>query len=152
MVCFYSGVDRASGKIVSGADMARAMALGADWCNSARGFMFSIGCIQARACHTNRCPTGVATQDPRRQAGLDVGDKAERVANFHRNTLHGFAEMVGAMGLTTPAGITRNMINFREEHLSGTEMPTLAPGQLLGDSCPPEYAELWQRASAASFH
>ncbi|NQV99784.1 MAG: FMN-binding glutamate synthase family protein [Rhodospirillales bacterium] len=142
----------ASGKIVSGADMAQAMALGADWCNSARGFMFSIGCIQARSCHTNRCPTGVATQDRWRQAGLDVGDKSQRVANFHRNTLHGFAEMVGAMGLKSPTGITRNMLNFREQHLSGTEMPALADGQLLGDACPVAYAELWQRADAASFH
>ncbi len=142
----------ASAKIVSGADMTRALALGADWCNSARGFMFSIGCIQARACHTNRCPTGVATQDRRRQAGLDVADKAQRVANFHRNTLHGFAEMVGAMGLRSPTGITLNMINFREDHFSGTELPALADGQLLGDNCPPEYADLWQRAEAASFH
>ncbi len=142
----------ASGKIVSGADMARAMALGADWCNSARGFMFAIGCIQARACHTNRCPTGVATQDPRRQSGLHVRDKSQRVANFHRNTLHGFAEMVGAMGLKSPTGITLNMINFRQDQLSGTEMPVLETGQLLGDNLPPEYADLWQRANATSFH
>jgi glutamate synthase domain-containing protein 2 len=141
----------ASGKIVSGADMARAFALGADWCNSARGFMFSIGCIQARACHTNRCPTGVATQDQMRQSGLHVGDKARRVANFHGNTLLGFAEMLGAMGLTSPDEITLNMINFREPHLSGTLMVSLEPGQLLRDDCPVEYAVHWERASPSTF-
>ncbi len=141
----------ASGKIVSGADMARAFALGADWCNSARGFMFSIGCIQARACHTNRCPTGVATQDQTRQSGLHVGDKARRVANFHGNTLLGFAEMLGAMGLTSPKEITLNMINFREPHLSGTSMLSLESGQLLRDDCPAEYAIHWQRASPETF-
>ena len=141
----------ASGKIVSGADMARAFALGADWCNSARGFMFSIGCIQARACHTNRCPTGVATQDKNRQAGLHVGDKSQRVANFHANTLAGFAEMVGAMGLTSPKQITLNMINFREAHLSGTTAVRLEPGQLLRADCPAHYAELWDAADAATF-
>ena len=141
----------ASGKIVSGADMARAFALGADWCNSARGFMFSIGCIQARACHTNRCPTGVATQDQMRQSGLHVGDKARRVANFHGNTLLGLAEMLGAMGLTSPDQITLNMINFREPHLSGTSMHTLESGQLLREDCPPEYAVHWRRASPETF-
>jgi glutamate synthase domain-containing protein 2 len=141
----------ASGKIVSGADMARAFALGADWCNSARGFMFSIGCIQARTCHTNRCPTGVATQDQWRQSGLHVGDKARRVANFHDNTLLGFAEMLGAMGLTSPDDITLNMINFREPHLSGTTMLSLEEGQLLREDCPDEYAIHWRRADASTF-
>lgn len=142
----------ASGKIVSGADMARAFALGADWCNSARGFMFAIGCIQARACHTNRCPTGVATQDKRRQAGLHVGDKSQRVANFHRNTLEGFAEMVGAMGLTSPKQISLNMINFREPHLSGRTLISLSEGQLLRPDCPEEYATHWEAALPESFH
>lgn len=141
----------ASGKIVSGADMARAFALGADWCNSARGFMFSIGCIQARACHTNRCPTGVATQDPWRQSGLHVGDKARRVANFHGNTLLGFAEMLGAMGLKSPKEITLNMINFREPHLSGTTMVALETGQLLRDDCPEEYAMHWRNSDPSTF-
>lgn len=141
----------ASAKIVSGADMAKAFALGADWCNAARGFMFSIGCIQARACHTNRCPTGVATQDPVRQSGLHVGDKAQRVANFHANTLYGFAEMLGAMGLTSPDEITLNMVNFREPHLSGTTGVSLMSGQLLRDDCPAEYAVHWQRAAADTF-
>ena len=91
-----------SGKIVSGFDVARMLALGADWCNSARGFMFAVGCIQSRSCHTNTCPTGVATQDPYRQAALDVPTKAERVASFHKNTLKSLGNIVGAVGLKHP--------------------------------------------------
>src|SRR5690606_28010422 len=71
-----------AGKIVSAFDIARASALGADWCNAARGFMFAVGCIQAQACNTNRCPVGIATQDPLRQRAIDVGDKSDRVARF----------------------------------------------------------------------
>jgi glutamate synthase domain-containing protein 2 len=92
----------ASGKIVSAFDIASVLAMGADWANSARGFMFAIGCIQSRSCHTNRCPTGVATQDALRQRALVVPEKAERVANFHRNTLHALAHMLSAAGLEHP--------------------------------------------------
>ena len=91
------------GKIVSGFDIARLLALGADWCNSARGFMFAVGCIQSRSCHTNTCPTGVATQDPFRQKALDVPSKAERVASYHKNTLKSLASIVGAVGLQHPS-------------------------------------------------
>ena len=89
----------ASGKMVTASAMARSMALGADWCNSARAFMFAVGCIQSQRCHTNRCPVGVTTQDPKLQRALIVPDKAERVHNFHRNTVHALAEMIAAMGL-----------------------------------------------------
>lgn len=91
-----------SGKIVSAFDIAKMLALGADWCNSARGFMFAVGCIQSRSCHTNTCPTGVATQDPYRQKALDVPSKSERVASYHRNTLKSLANFVGAVGLSHP--------------------------------------------------
>ena len=77
----------ASGKIISAFDIARTMALGADWCNSARGFMFALGCIQSLSCHTDRCPTGVSTQNRSRQRALIVADKSERVFNFHRATI-----------------------------------------------------------------
>ena len=89
----------ASGKIVSAFDIASVLAIGADWANSARGFMFAIGCIQSQSCHTNKCPTGVATQDALRQRALVVPDKAQRVYNFHRNTLKALAEMLAAAGL-----------------------------------------------------
>ena len=73
----------ASGKIHSGAQMAKAFALGADWCNAARPFMFSLGCVQSMQCHTGHCPSGVATQESWRQRGLVVEDKGPRVARFH---------------------------------------------------------------------
>ena len=94
-----------AGKVITAFDIIRAMALGADWCNAARGFMFAVGCIQSESCHTDRCPTGVATQDPTRQRALVVPDKIERVANFHRATLHELAEMTAAAGLRSPARV-----------------------------------------------
>ncbi|MEB3766720.1 FMN-binding glutamate synthase family protein [Acinetobacter sp. MD2] len=95
----------ASGKIISAFDIASTFALGADWVNSARGFMFAVGCIQAQSCHTNQCPVGVATQDPERQKAIHVPTKAERVVNFHHNTLHALAEMIAAAGLSHPSEI-----------------------------------------------
>ena len=95
----------AAGKIVSAFDIARVMALGADWCNSARGFMFALGCIQAQSCHTDRCPTGVSTQDLVRQRALVITDKSERVFNFHRATMELLAEIVAAAGTRPPERI-----------------------------------------------
>jgi len=92
----------ASGKIVSAFGMARVMALGADWCNAARGFMFAVGCIQAQTCRTSLCPTGVIARDPYRQRAIVVPDKAERVFNFHRNTVQALAELVVAAGPEHP--------------------------------------------------
>ena len=105
-----------SGKIISAFDIARMLALGADWCNSARGFMFAVGCIQSRACHTNKCPTGVATQDPYRQRALHIPDKAQRVYNFHKNTLKSLAAIVGAMGLKHPKDLQAYHIARRLEN------------------------------------
>jgi glutamate synthase domain-containing protein 2 len=99
-----------SGKIISAFDIARALALGADWCNSARGFMFSLGCLQAQTCHTGACPTGVATQDPLRQRALAVPDKMERVYRFHHHTLAALRELAQAAGLKAPS-------EFRAAHL-----------------------------------
>ena len=105
-----------SGKIVSAFDIARMLALGADWCNSARGFMFAIGCIQSRSCHTNLCPTGVATQDPYRQKALDVPDKAQRVYNFHHNTLKALGSIVASVGLDHPQQLKAHHIARRLEN------------------------------------
>jgi glutamate synthase domain-containing protein 2 len=99
-----------SGKIISAFDMAVAFALGADWCNSARGFMFSIGCIQAQTCHTGNCPTGVTTQDPLRQKALVPSNKAERVFHFHNETLKTLKELVEAAGLQHPNEIDASHI------------------------------------------
>jgi len=99
-----------AGKIVSAFDIARAMAIGADWCNSARGFMFALGCIQAQHCHTGACPTGVTTQDALRQQALVVPDKTERVLRFHENTLEALRELVQAAGLQHPNQISATHI------------------------------------------
>jgi glutamate synthase domain-containing protein 2 len=126
----------ASGKIVSAFDIARVMALGADWCNSARGFMFALGCIQSQSCHTDRCPTGVTTQDRSRQRALVVPDKAERVFNFHRATLEALAELVAAAGLDHPTEFAPEHFSRRisaHEVRSFAELyPFLEPGELLG--------------------
>ena len=92
----------AAGKVVTAFDVARTIALGADWCNAARGFMFALGCIQSQSCHTSKCPTGVATQDPSRARALDVPDKANRVMQFHENTLKALKELLSAAGLVHP--------------------------------------------------
>ncbi len=92
----------AAGKIATAFDMARAMAIGADWCNSARGFMFALGCIQSLSCHTDRCPTGVTTQDPSRARALVVPLKTERVYMYHHATLHALSELLAAAGLDHP--------------------------------------------------
>lgn len=148
----------AAGKIVSGFDIARALALGADWCNSARGFMFAVGCIQAQACHTNKCPVGVATQNPRRQKALDVDDKSHRVARFHRNTLKALGELAGAAGLDDPGKFLPYHFMFRQkdsEFLDGNDAyPYLPSGFLISGE---EYEELtdwhkrWKRASSRTF-
>ena len=93
----------ASGKRVSGFEIAAAMSMGADWCNVARGFMLSVGCIQSQQCHTNQCPVGVATQDRKLQRAIDVEDKAARVHQFHANTVHALAEVTAAAGLNHPS-------------------------------------------------
>jgi glutamate synthase domain-containing protein 2 len=146
----------ASGKITSAFDMARVLALGADWCNAARGFMFAVGCIQAQSCHTGACPTGVATQDPLRQRAIVVPDKAERVASFHRNTLHALAELVAAAGLSHPSELRPHHFLRRassDKVISLAEQyEQLAPGQLTADpASSPRFAEAWAWSSADSF-
>ena len=127
-----------AGKVITAFDIVRMMALGADWCNAARGFMMALGCIQAQTCHTGNCPTGVATQDPVRERALVVPDKAQRVFNFHRTTLLALKEMVQAAGLLHPGDITAHHIVRR---ITDTEVRLLAnlimqvePGSLLSGS------------------
>jgi glutamate synthase domain-containing protein 2 len=148
----------AAGKIITAFDIARTLALGADWCNAARGFMFAIGCIQAQACHTNCCPVGIATQDKGRQRAIDVGDKSERVARFHRNTMKALGEIAGAAGLTNPSDFMPYHFMFRQkdnEFLDGNEAyPYLPEGFLVAGKEIPELSEWysrWDRANAQSF-
>ncbi|MDD2048850.1 FMN-binding glutamate synthase family protein [Pseudomonas putida] len=146
----------AGGKIVSAFDIASVLAIGADWVNSARGFMFAIGCIQSQSCHTNKCPTGVATQDPLRQRALVVPDKAERVYSFHRNTLHALAEMLAAAGLEHPSQLKPKhlvrRISASEIQLFSQLHVFLKPGELLSGSISSEfYARMWRMARSDSF-
>lgn len=148
-----------AGKVVSAFDMVRLMALGADWCNAARGFMFALGCIQAHSCNTGRCPTGVTTQDPVRQRALVVPDKADRVYNFHQNTLKALKELVEAAGLQHPGEITAHHIVRRvsenEVKLLALLVPQVAPGALLDDSnltrLHAVFQYYWRLASPHSF-
>ena len=147
-----------AGKVVSAFDIARLMALGADWCNAARGFMFALGCIQAQTCHTGHCPTGVTTQDPLRQQALTVPDKAERVFHFHQQTLKALQELVQAAGLQHPGEITAHHIVRRvddnEVRLLAHRVPQVARGALLGlelSSLPGVFQLYWPRASAEHF-
>jgi glutamate synthase domain-containing protein 2 len=136
----------ASGKIVTGFDIVRTLSLGADLCNSARGMMFALGCIQALTCHSNECPTGITTQDPARQRGLVVEDKKVRVANFHAGTVRTAAEILGAAALKTPDQVKRSHLRRR---VSPTEVkrfdqiyPIVEIGSMLGkaEACPERYA------------
>ncbi len=147
----------ASGKLIHAFDIARAFALGADWCNTARGFMFSVGCIQAQACHTNHCPTGVTTQDPLRQRALHVPEKSVRVANFHRNTMHALAEMTGAAGLDDPRDFLPYHFMKREadgDMVEASDVWTYLPiGFLVRDTGfdDPVFRRRWNRSSAETF-
>ncbi|MDM1764746.1 MULTISPECIES: FMN-binding glutamate synthase family protein [unclassified Acinetobacter] len=148
----------ASGKIISAFDIASTMAMGADWVNSARGFMFAVGCIQAQSCHTNQCPVGVATQDKERQKALDVPTKAERVYNFQKNTLKALAEMIAAAGLQHPSEIKAHhlaqRINDREIKNYAQLHFWMKNGELLSCENKDEenfYFRMWNLASAEKF-
>jgi glutamate synthase domain-containing protein 2 len=148
----------AAGKVVSAFDVVRMLALGADWCNSARGFMFALGCIQAQHCDTGRCPTGVTTQDPVRQRALVVPDKAERVYQFHQQTLKALRELVQAAGLQHPNEIGPHHIVRRVDEnqvrLLSTLVPQVASHALLrGDlsDLTPVFGLWWRHARADSF-
>ncbi len=146
----------AAGKITSAFDIARTMAMGADWCNAARGFMFALGCIQAQSCHNDRCPTGVATQNPQRWKHLDVADKEVRVQQFHDNTLKALRDMLCAAGLSHPQQLGPEHILRR---VSPIEVRSLAalyrflePGELIDRV--PEHAvfrDYWAHARSDAF-
>ena len=147
-----------AGKVISAFDIARMMALGADWANAGRGFMFALGCIQAQNCHTGKCPTGVTTQDPLRQQALVVPDKAERVWMFHQRTLEALKELVQAAGLQHPNELTAHHIVRRltdtEVRLLAHLLMNIAPGALLQadiSALPNVFKQYWPMASADRF-
>ena len=146
----------AAGRIVSAFDMTSVLAIGADWTNAARGFMFALGCVQSLSCNTNRCPTGVATQDPGRQRALAVPDKADRVASFHRQTVKALSDMLAAAGLEHPDQLTPQhmvrRVSLTEVRPFSALHVFLAPGVLLDGRCEEGvYRDNWARASADEF-
>jgi glutamate synthase domain-containing protein 2 len=146
----------AAGRITSAFDIARTLAMGADWCNAARGFMFALGCIQAQSCHTSRCPTGIATQDPSRWRKLDVPDKATRVHQFHHNTLKALRELLCAAGLEHPSELGPEHILRRVSRIEvrslGALYRFLEPGELLtGGGSHAVFRDFWHEARSDVF-
>ncbi|MEQ8425863.1 MAG: FMN-binding glutamate synthase family protein, partial [Cyclobacteriaceae bacterium] len=145
-----------AGKILTGFHMVRAMALGADLCYSARAMMMAVGCIQALRCNANDCPTGVATQKQYLAKGLVVENKYQRVANFHKNTIESFVELMGACGIGDPSQLNRthvyrrvfmNLVKTYEEIY-----PTIPDGCLLdGGDVPFDYEDYMKRSSSEAF-
>ncbi|HRE51145.1 MAG TPA: FMN-binding glutamate synthase family protein [Flavitalea sp.] len=135
----------ASGKILTGFHLLRAIALGADCCNSARAMMMALGCIQALQCHTNKCPTGVATQNPSLSVGLVVADKKTRVANYHRETVKNFVELMGSAGIDRSSNLTRSHIYrriFRNEVTTLEDIfPSLEEGCMINNNIPEKYEQ-----------
>ena len=144
----------ASGKVLTGFHIARAIALGADACNSARAMMMATGCIQALRCNNNTCPTGVATQDPSLIRGLNVEDKSLRVYQFHKLMIKAFVELLAAAGLKNGDEIRRDHINRRvsmNATMTYEELyPNVYEGCLLDEGCAPpkEYAEWLEDAKS----
>lgn len=123
----------AAGKIFTAFHMVKTMALGADLCNSARGMMLALGCIQALQCNTNKCPVGVATQDKSLMKGLDPENKAVRVYNYHKATLHNFVELLAAAGINRADGLSRNHINRRVTMTQVMTYQEIYPGLKTGE-------------------
>ncbi|MFT6808607.1 MAG: glutamate synthase domain-containing protein 2 [Saprospiraceae bacterium] len=146
----------AAGKIVTGFDIFRALALGADVCYSARAMMMALGCIQALECNKNTCPVGVTTNDPHLMRGLVVSDKKERVAAYHKETIHSFMELLAASGLEDPRQINRGDINRRIEmnviQRYDEIYPYITKGSLLSmQDCPDDWKRDLSVASEQSF-
>ena len=150
----------ASGKIVSAFDIAHMCALGADWVNMARPFMFSIGCIQCRSCHTGECPTGIATMDPMRYRAIDIDDRSNRAFNFHKNTLFVLKELLESVGVNHPTELNRRHIVRRlsesEIRLADQIYPKAEKGELLKKGkkiiADPRIDVYWNKVNSKSFN
>lgn len=146
----------ASGKAFSSFHVYRLLALGADTVNSARGMMFALGCIQSRSCNTDKCPTGIATQDPRRYKFLDIEDKGQRVANYQSSVIFHLQQLIAAAGLESSQQIQLKDINRR---ISATEVknyqdiyPALEKGCLLKpETVPKDWIEFWRTADKSKW-
>jgi glutamate synthase domain-containing protein 2 len=144
----------ASGKVATGSDIVKRLAQGADYTNSARAMMMAVGCIQSQRCHTNECPVGVATQDPKRARALDVADKTERVRRYQDGTVREAMQILGAMGLRDPHAVGPHMLVRRLDHAHTQSFAELydwlEPGELLAEPRA-SWAEDWRRADPDSF-
>jgi glutamate synthase domain-containing protein 2 len=144
----------ASGKVSTGIDLVKRIAQGADYTNAARAMMMAVGCIQAQMCHTNKCPVGVATQDPRRSRALDVPDKTERVRRFQQATVTQAQQIIASMGLTGPHELTPAMLHRRVDHVSTRTYAEihhwLEPGELIAGA-PEDWAADWAAADPDRF-
>jgi glutamate synthase domain-containing protein 2 len=144
----------ASGKIATGTDLVKRLVQGADYGNAARAMMFAVGCIQAQRCHTNTCPTGVTTQDPRRARALDVGDKTPRVQRFQEATVASALQIMASMGVTDPADLRPHMLRRRIDPYTERSYEELyewlEPGQLLAGA-PQSWAADWKAADPDHF-
>jgi len=137
-----------AGKVISGFALVKQLALGADLCNCARGMMFALGCIQALKCNTNKCPTGIATQDPVLMEGLDVPSKAVRVQKFQQKTLESAFDLIGSIGLDNPIDLTRDHIYKRVEvnrvFAYSQLYPEVSPNCLIDGTAPPFLLKIWE--------
>jgi glutamate synthase domain-containing protein 2 len=146
----------ASGKVITGFDIIRNLSLGADLCNSARGMMFALGCIQALECHANTCPTGVATQNPELMKGLVPEEKSVRVARFQHETVKSAMDLMASAGLAHPDDVTRDVVTTRIDRNKvetfAEIFPELETGCLLFESTvPKEFLYFWRKASSEKF-
>ena len=144
----------ASGKVATGTDLVKRLAQGADYTNAARAMMMAVGCIQAQKCHTNLCPVGVATQDPKRARALDVADKAERVHRYQQATVAQAQQLVASLGLSHPSELHPAMLMRRIDHVHTRSYADLydwlEPNQLL-DEPPHDWSDDWNAASSDTF-
>ena len=146
----------ASGKVFTGFHLVKRLSLGADLCNSGRGMMLAMGCVQSIQCNKDTCPTGITTQNPALVKGLVVANKVNRVANYHRETIKSVAEIMAAAGLLNTQELNRSHTYRR---ISQTEMksyeeiyPSLAAGCFLTDAVPEAYVNELRLANAQMFN
>lgn len=144
----------ASGKIATGSDLVKRMLQGADYGNAARAMMFAVGCIQAQRCHTNTCPVGVTTQDPRRARALDVGDKSARVQRLQSATVASALQIMASMGVGDASQLRPHMLRRRIDPYTVRSYEELydwlSPGQLLAEP-PASWAADWAAADPDHF-
>ncbi|WP_221419061.1 FMN-binding glutamate synthase family protein [Micrococcus cohnii] len=144
----------AAGKVATGSDIVKRLIQGADFTMSARAMMMATGCIQAQKCHTNECPVGVATQDPRLMKALDVEDKSNRVFNYHRLTVREAVQIMASMGVTDPSQLNTRMLRRRVDHLNTRSYASIyrwiRRNELL--NCPPGGWDIdWEEADVDHF-